>query len=296
MKVAVTGANGNLGIRLVSALLERCDVVAIVRSGAARLKLQRLYPSLDVAIADYTSKQALTAALGQCEVVIHLVGIIKESSSNSFNEAHEKSCQSLVDACEATDVKKVIYLSIVGVDPQSSNTCLASKAKAEMTLQDADVDVTIIRVPMVLGEGDFASFALKQNASSRLAITFRSSSLEQPIYAGDVINAIMAAIEVDPITIHLAGQESITRKALIQRAATILHTSPMVFSVPIGIGMLVAAILELLPNPPVSRAMLGILDHDDEIDVKRGCELLNIELTSLDETLRQVLLFKDVSL
>ena len=39
---------------------------------------------------------------------------------------------------------------------------------------------------MVLGEDDYASYALKKNALSKLNFTFRKSSLEQPIYAGDI--------------------------------------------------------------------------------------------------------------
>ena len=44
---------------------------------------------------------------------------------------------------------------------------------------------------------------------------------------------------------------------------------------------------KLLANPPLTRAMLGVLDHDDEIDPKPACDRLGIQLTALDETLRR---------
>jgi hypothetical protein len=41
----------------------------------------------------------------------------------------------------------------------------------------------------------------------------------------------------------------------------------------------------LFPDPPLTRAMLGVLDHDDEIDPKPACDELGIQLTPLGETL-----------
>ena len=42
---------------------------------------------------------------------------------------------------------------------------------------------------------------------------------------------------------------------------------------------------KLLSDPPLTRAMLGVLDHDDEIDPKPACDELGIQLTPLGETL-----------
>ena len=50
----------------------------------------------------------------------------------------------------------------------------------------------VLRVPMVLGEGDYASYALRRNALKSLNFLFRPSSMDQPLYAGDVVRAIKA--------------------------------------------------------------------------------------------------------
>jgi uncharacterized protein YbjT (DUF2867 family) len=146
-------------------------------------------------------------------------------------------------------------------------------------------------VPMVLGEGDFASYALGKNARSHFAFTFRSGSLEQPIYAGDVIQTILKVLQSSdtPERIKLAGPESLSRKKLIARAAEVLGTSPMVISLPVALGMCLAFIFEFLPRPPVTRSMLGVLDHDDNLQVSEICRQLGIELTSLNEMLKKVL-------
>ncbi|HIG40820.1 MAG TPA: NAD-dependent epimerase/dehydratase family protein [Gammaproteobacteria bacterium] len=292
MQIAVTGANGHLGIRLVESLLGEHQVRAIVRSGPAQVKLRQRFPTLEIQIVQYTDANQLGEALKGCDVVVHLVGIIKESKNSKFVEAHETSCEALVLAAAASSIQRIVYMSIVGTGVDSNNACLKSKARAEAILQECDIPAVIIKVPMVLGEGDFASFALRKNALSRFAFTFRANSLEQPIYAGDVIKAIASAIGKSDIaeTVNLAGMESVTRKQLIQRAAGILHSSPVVVSLPISLGLSIAGLLEQLPNAPLSRAMLGVLDHDDNIDVADGCTEVGLELTPLDETLGKVLL------
>ena len=53
-------------------------------------------------------------------------------------------------------------------------------------------------------------------------------------------------------------------------------------------GRVDAALLEkLTANPPVTRAMLGVLNHDDDVDPAEPCQRLGIELTPLDEVLRR---------
>jgi hypothetical protein len=42
----------------------------------------------------------------------------------------------------------------------------------------------------------------------------------------------------------------------------------------------------LMSDPPVTRAMLGVIGCDDDVDVAPACQQLGLELTPLDETLR----------
>ena len=81
-----------------------------------------------------------------------------------------------------------------------------------------------------------------------------------------------------------------TRKALIVRAGKQFGNQPVVVSLPIVFGYAVAFVLEnLSPNPPVTRTMLGVLDHDDVVDTRAATDLLGITLTPVDEMLKNVL-------
>ena len=190
-------------------------------------------------------------------------------------------------------IRLIVYVSVVGAARNSPNACLASKAAAEALLLSGGARTRVLRVPMVLGEGDYASLALGRRASAPLSFTFRAGSFEQPVYAGDVVDAILALLETSdvPELIELAGPERVPRRELTRRASRVLGRRALLISLPIAVGRMLAAMFEgLSANPPVTRAMLDVLDHDDDVDVTSACRSLGLELTTLDETLRRCLL------
>ena len=82
-RVAVTGANGHIGVQLIETLLLRNDVepVAIVRSDrAARALHQRFGERLRVSVVDYGKADALRTAFDDVTVCVHLVCIIRQSA------------------------------------------------------------------------------------------------------------------------------------------------------------------------------------------------------------------------
>ena len=286
--LVVTGANGNLGRRLLKfwegparALVRRESAVDAVRADA---------PDADIRVLDYLDEAALTDALAGADTVVHLVGILKETSNSRYEVAHEKTAGVLIRAAAAAGARRLINLSIVGSHLDSDNACLRSKGTADQLLIDGPVDATVIRVPMVLGEGDYASGALRARAHKPVNWLLRAASLEQPLYAGDVVNAVLRMAD-DPAfadrIVELAGPEVLSREALTQRAARCVGKETRVRSLPLFLGMTAAALLELLPNPPVTRAMLGVLDHDDEVDVSGLVAETGLKLTALDDMLQR---------
>ncbi len=287
-KVFVTGANGNIGKKLLMRLCsdDQWEVVAAVRSEEAATSLQALGLSIEIVVVDYRDAEGISYAAAGCDAVIHLVGIIKESGVNTFQKAHEDAVQAIVDA--NLPATRVLALGIIGADEHSANACLRSRWDAEQILLEGRIPATIIRVPMVIGDGDYASRALAKKSRARVVFAFRAESMEQPIACIDVIEALVRALQLpaERRVLELAGPESLSRAALIRRAADILHKRPLIVSLPLWLGQLLAFVLEnLLTNPPITQAMLGVLDHDDCIDTQEAQLILGVALTPLDEVL-----------
>ncbi len=167
--VLITGANGHLGRKLLERLVDY-RLRALVRSEVARRDLEELvkarnWTHVNIRQCDYLDASAMSEATQDCCYVVHLVGIIKESRSNSFHLAHSETTRVLKQALLQSNIKRTCYLSILGAASNSSNPCLASRAKAEQLLMEGQITPLILRIPMVLGEGDYASGALFRRAS-----------------------------------------------------------------------------------------------------------------------------------
>lgn len=314
--ILVTGANGHLGTQLVKRLSHTRQVIAAVRSAAAAKQLTDFLSAnnadldrVDVEVISYTDVEALAALVSRCFGVVHLVGIIKESPGSTYFNAHEATTQALLDALasvnETTSAKQPIalcYLSIVGAHPESTNACLASKGRAEQSLLDSPYPSAIVQLPMVLGEGDYAAQAINQQARRSVNVVFAKHARDQPIYAGDVLSAIVALLtpnnSVTPTgtqaiptnaRLILAGPEAINKAQLLHRAAALRNRSTLVIGLPLFIARVFTKIVgRISNNPPITLPMLEILHHDDNFDTTQTSQALGLSLTSLDEMLRLV--------
>lgn len=295
--ILVSGANGNLGRRLLQRLAGTYALRAVVRSERAALAVRAAgaLPAPELLVLDYADEEGLAAAARGCTHAVHFVGILKESRTSRYVDAHERACEALARAADAAGLRRIVYPSILGSRPDSPNACLASKGRAEQILLGARTPALVLRVPMVLGENDFAAAALRARARSPAALLVRGgASFEQPIYAGDLVEAIVRGLDapgLDDVALDLAGPESLTQRALVARAAALLGARPpRVIRLPRAVAFAGAWLAErLLADPPVTRAMLDVLDHDDRIDPADACRRLGISLTPLDEALRRCL-------
>jgi len=295
-RILLTGANGHLGRLVIRALADDPNaepVRAVVRSERAARSLDDL-PSperREVRIVDYTDRAGLEDAARGCNAAIHLVGILKQTRNNRYEDAHERPAEALSLACAAAGVSRIVHTSIHGADPASRNGCLASRGRADEILLASRVPAVILRVPMVLGPGDAAADALRRQATSgRASLVRGGATLEQPIAASDVVAALLAAtrpsVPGDSV-IELGGPESLTHRALVERTAAVLGREVSFGSTPLLAARAFAWLAETFSaDPPLTRDMLGVLEQDDRIDPQAACEMLGIELTPLDDALR----------
>jgi NADH dehydrogenase len=296
-RVLVTGANGQIGRRLIERLARsnpRVAVCAVVRSERAAETLNSFPVEIrpEISVVDYRSAGDLAEAARDCRYAVHLVGILKQGSNNRYQDAHEESTQAMADAAAMAGLRRVVYLSILGSDPKSANACLASKGRAEQILLGAKAPALILRVPMVIGPGDVTANIVRREALARvLPLAAGGRSRTQPIYAGDVVDAIAAGLErddLDDLILDLAGPESLTQREFIERAARLHGRRPHIVSIPAALLSSIAGLAErFLVNPPITKTALDVILSDDDIDSEPARRKLGIELTPLDEILRR---------
>ncbi|KAG8981405.1 hypothetical protein FRB90_007274, partial [Tulasnella sp. 427] len=114
--------------------------------------------------ADITDKTSLVTAFRDASVIVSLVGILN-GTKEQFETIQWKGVRNVISAVREVNgkakdgpVKKVVYISAIGADTESSIDYFRTKALAEKELLEAfgetGPSVTILRPSLVFGEGD----------------------------------------------------------------------------------------------------------------------------------------------
>ena len=181
MNWLITGANGHLGRKLIEAHGGQHRIVALVRSERALQQLSGL--PCESVITDYRDANGLITELSKLNVnawdaLIGLTGTIWGRGPSDYYAAHESVSEFLSELAARVPVRRLVSLSICGADASAKNECLASRAAADdILLRSTSAPVSILRLPMILGENDHASRALAKKARAKWVFSFRADSL-----------------------------------------------------------------------------------------------------------------------
>lgn len=290
-RVLITGANGFLGLSLLRPLSSSRAIVAALRSegaaAAVRAESERLGIACKIRRTPDYRRPAWGTLLGGVDAVVHSVGILRESATSHYKDAHEDSVSGLV--ATAPRSCRLIYVSLVGADAASQNECLASKGRAEAILLRDRPDALVLRLPMILGGRDPSSHALRAQAIRRIVpLLDGGEAIDQPIDVRDVGIAIERALVTPTLcgALDLVGPETLSYRALLMRCAALWGNKPRVLPIPATLARAAARFLaHLSANPAVTETMLDILLRNDRRDASVATAALALTLRPLDSTL-----------
>jgi nucleoside-diphosphate-sugar epimerase len=206
LRVFVTGGTGFIGVHLCRRLLERGDdVVALVRSKA---KAARLPQGVSVFDGDLSTFANPSCALPECDVIVHLAGVVAADSQEEYDAVNHRAVGDLVEciARQSWKPRRFLFassLAAAGPSPASRPWTEAdapapieeygrAKAKAEPLVAAAPFPTTSFRPPLVFGPGDEASLTLFKSA--RAGIGFRVAGEPQKLSFVDVRDLVDAIV------------------------------------------------------------------------------------------------------
>jgi len=164
--VGVFGASGRTGIHIIDELMRR-DVN--IRAFSRRTKENADTDSLNWVVADVTSKESLTEALENVDVIISAIGPVDGDNSENVDYL---GAINIVSAAKENGVQQIIFMSSIGAGGAENistvmlnllaNKTMKWKALAEEQIRNSGIDFTIVRPGGLLGEPATQGIQLSQ--------------------------------------------------------------------------------------------------------------------------------------
>ena len=189
-RVAVTGANGFVG-KSVRKLLYKNKVRVL---GISRKNFDKYSTETNVQSKNLL-EQLLQKKLKNYDAMVHLIGIGVESPKSTFKEINVNLTKNVIKTCKKSGIKKIIYISGLGVSKNNTSSYFASKYKAEQEIINSGLDYTIFRASYIIGKTDHLSKSLsKQMKKGTIIIPGSGKYQLQPIFVEDVAKIILESI------------------------------------------------------------------------------------------------------
>lgn len=197
--VLILGASGFIGSHMASAF-ERAGWT--VRAGARRPDAaRRLAPHRDWVEADFgrlTTAGAWRPLLEGVDVVVNCVGVLQDGAGDSNAVAHVTGPEALIDAMEASGVRRLIHLSAAGADDAAGTAYAATKAKTERLVTASGLDWTLLRPSLVLARASYGGSAMLRGLAAFPGVI--------PVLGGDQTFRPIAMEDLCAMTVALADR------------------------------------------------------------------------------------------
>jgi uncharacterized protein YbjT (DUF2867 family) len=253
--VTVFGGSGFLGRHVIRALARRDYRIRVgVRRPELAGHLQPLgkVGQIHPVQANLRYPASVQAAARGASVIVNLVGILAESGAQTFDAVQAKGAEAVARAASETGAR-VIHISAIGADAESTSRYARAKAAGEAAVLAASPSATIIRPSVVFGpEDQFTNrFAALARMSPVLPLIGGGLTRLQPVFVGDVATAIADAVDGKTrpgATYELGGPEVMTMREILAAILSITQRDRMLVPLPFGLARLQAMFLQFAPG------------------------------------------------
>ncbi|HKX10471.1 MAG TPA: complex I NDUFA9 subunit family protein [Stellaceae bacterium] len=269
-RVCVVGGSGFIGRYIVKRLAERGAVVSVVSRHASEARF--LKPMGDVgqiALIDagLADEAALAAALEGASAVVSSVGILYERGRQRFQLLHVDGPARVARLAAAAGARHFVHVSALSADARAASAYARSKAEGEAAVKAAFPAATILRPSLVFGPEDdfFNRFGALARVAPALPLVGGGGTRFQPVYVGDVADAVMATLErpeAEGKTYELGGPAVLSFRQLMELLLAEIGRRRLLVPMPFGLASLMAFFMGMMPRPMLTRDQVKLLRRD----------------------------------
>ena len=284
--VTVFGASGFIGRHVVQRLAAQgVQVRAAVRNPDAALFLKPMgdVGQITPVQANIRNEASVRAAIAGSDAVVNLVAVLYESGRQRFDALHVAGAETIAREAAAAGCTRLVHMSSLGADSAAASRYAKTKAAGEAAVKKAYPDAVILRPSVVFGpqDGFFCRFAEMSQFSPFLPVfgcsmpRFRDGKLDlygsggtrfQPVYVGDVADAVMKGIEDRATTgkvYELGGPRVYSFVDIMRLVMAETNRRRIILPIPFWLGAIMGFFGELLPIPPLTRDQVTTLKSDN---------------------------------
>jgi len=149
--ILVTGGTGFVGQEVVRKLLALGYKVRLLVRDPRRAATLAHHPEVEIVQGDVLRPETLPAAMTGVKAVIHLIGIIAETSKITFEQGHVEATRNVLAAAKQAGVTRWVQMSAAGTRPNASSRYHITKWQAEELVRQSGLDWTVFRPSLIYG-------------------------------------------------------------------------------------------------------------------------------------------------
>ena len=218
----LTGATGLIGSSLLRRLTARGEPVRCLVRDPRRLGSERV--RVQITIGDLTDPRALRQAMRGVRTVVHLAASHRDQPHATIEELAGVATWRLLRAAEHAGVGHFVFFSALGATPHHPSRLHRAKALAERAVDEAALRTTTFAPSLVYAPGDRRLARLERLAwLPAVPLAGRGGARTQPIWAEDVADCVLAALERpgeagSHVRYELAGPDVLTQREVVEAA------------------------------------------------------------------------------
>jgi uncharacterized protein YbjT (DUF2867 family) len=279
--IAVTGASGHTGYRLVGDLVAKGETVRAVTRDPAVLPLE-LRRKVEICRADLTREDEAREAVRGAAAVLALT--------------HIRHAPLIIAAMKAEGIQRVVFTSSTRRFTRFPEETARAVIAGEDAVRASGLDWTILRPSMIYGGYHDNNLVHLVHWLRRFPVhplPGGGRMLWQPVFTWDVIAAIEAAME-RPETAGkeytLAGPEPVSYRQMVMTILRLLKRRCLLVPVPISLLRFAARIAESVSaRPRIRMDQIRRLEEDKVFDITEARRDLGFSPRSFEEGIRRKL-------
>ena len=297
MRILITGGCGFIGLAAAKALRERGHTVRLLSS----TRNGKEYEGFEVLRGDVRHEGGLTQAVSGTDAVViahQFPGfpIEQPEKQYTFHAVDAEGTRHVLDALKTHgQPKRVVYLSGAAVREElaGQHPGIDAKLAAERWVQKSGIPWTILRASIVYGPGDhyFSRLVQMIEAGPVVPVLGNGRTLSAPIHVQDLALTIAAALE-DPraenTIMDACGPNALSTNATLNLLMAALGQRRFVVHLPVSAVNAAAGMLENLPDPPLTRGLIGFALFDNTSHGVNADAALGLTFRPVDSGIREV--------